>query len=403
MARNLGVLPEGSRLSDYMGVGVVVRTFPYGLVRAVLDQSGRQTRRRRDLPANVMLYFVIVTALYAKSSSREVLRCVVEGLHWLSEPPLAAGGGPKGAKVAKLAGKSGISQARARLGLDPVRRLHDQVVRPIATAQTRRAWYRGWRLVSLDGATLDVGQDPENLRTFGGPGSPGPGRRPRIRFASLVETGTHVLFGSRMGPHAHRDASLAGDVVGQLGDGMLCLAGPRFFDVGLWMKARRRGAELVWRAADAAAVEGASLLPDGSYLAHWSGMEDGRPVRLIDCPAKSGDGGRGPLVTSLIDPQMAVAGDLITAYRERAEAERALDKLRLAVNRSGIVLRSKSPDLVCQEFYAMMMAHFALRNLIHEVDDGNGDLAGDIAPLVADYLLAAAGAGEERDRDICAQ
>ena len=122
------------------------------------------------------------------SSTREVLRCLLEGLRWLW-----------GAEAVKVAGKSGISQARSRLGEAPLRRLYERVVQPIATRSTKGAWYRQWRLVSLDGSCLDVGDTAENGAHFGYPGaSRGESAFPQLRFAALVENGTHVLFGARL-------------------------------------------------------------------------------------------------------------------------------------------------------------------------------------------------------------
>src|SRR5207237_2063397 len=104
-----------------------------------------------------------------------------------------------------VAGNSGISQARTRLGWEPLRQLHDEVVRPVAVAATRGAWYRSWRLVSLDGSTLDVADEKGNNEAFGRPGvSRGESAYPRIRFVSLVENGTHVLLGNQ---NADYDAS----------------------------------------------------------------------------------------------------------------------------------------------------------------------------------------------------
>ena len=97
------------------------------------------------------------------------------------------------------AGKSGISQARTRLGWEPLRQLHDELVKPIAVRSTRGAWYRIWRLVSVDGSTFDVADEKANEDAFSRPGaSRGASVYPQIRFVSLVENGTHVLFGSQM-------------------------------------------------------------------------------------------------------------------------------------------------------------------------------------------------------------
>src|SRR3954467_9747673 len=138
-------LPAGVRLSDHISLGVMAGAFPPDQVRRVLSETGRASERERDLPAQVMVYYAIALALYMGSSTREVLRCLLEGLRWLW-----------GAEAVKVAGRSGISQARTRLGEAPLHRLYEQGVRPIATHATKGAWYRAWRLVSLDGSCLGV-------------------------------------------------------------------------------------------------------------------------------------------------------------------------------------------------------------------------------------------------------
>ena len=161
MARTLATLPEGSRITDYVSLGVITKTFPLERVRAVLASTGKASQRERDLPAHVVVYYAIALALYMQSSYREVLRCLLEGLQWLIEPTLTL----------KVAGHSGISQARTRLGWEPLRQLHDEVVKPIAVAATQGAWYGRWRLVSLDGSTMDVADEQANMQAFGRPGA----------------------------------------------------------------------------------------------------------------------------------------------------------------------------------------------------------------------------------------
>src|SRR4029453_16675349 len=126
-------LPAGIRLSDHISLGVIAKTVPIEEVRQVLAETGKASERERDLPAHVMVYYAIALALYMTSGTREVLRCLLEGLRWLW-----------GAEAVKVAGKSGISQARTRLGEAPLRRLYEQVVHPVATHATKGAWYRPW-------------------------------------------------------------------------------------------------------------------------------------------------------------------------------------------------------------------------------------------------------------------
>ena len=142
MARTLAELPAGSRLTDYISLGVIARFFPVQKIHEVLEETQRASVRERDLPAHVVVYYVIALALYMRSSYREVLRCLLEGVQWLLDPS---------SKV-KVAGKSGISQARSRLGAEPLKKLYDAVATPIAEKRTKGAWYRQWRIVSLDGS-----------------------------------------------------------------------------------------------------------------------------------------------------------------------------------------------------------------------------------------------------------
>ena len=224
MARVPAGLPAGVRLTDHISLGVIARTFPIEEVRRVLAETGKASERERDLPAHVMVYYAVALALYTTASTREVLRCLLEGLRWLW-----------GAEAVRVAGKSGISQARTRLGEAPLRRLYERLARPVATPATRGAWYREWRLVSLDGSCLDVADTAENEAAFGRPGAGrGESAFPQLRFVALVENGTHVLFGARLGGFAEGETTLAHGAVPALGPGMLCLADRQFFGHALW-------------------------------------------------------------------------------------------------------------------------------------------------------------------------
>jgi hypothetical protein len=249
-------LPAGIRLSDHISLGVIAKAFPPSRVRQVLAETGKESERERDLPAQVMVYYAIALALYMTASTREVLRCLLEGLRWLW-----------GAEAVRVAGRSGISQARTRLGEAPLRRLYEQVVHPVATHATKGAWYRTWRLVSLDGSCLDVADTEENRTAFERPGaSRGESAFPQVRFAALVENGTHVLFGARLGSFADGETTLAHAALPSLLPGMLCLADRQFFGHALWQEAATTGADLLWRVKRNLRLPREARLADGSYL-----------------------------------------------------------------------------------------------------------------------------------------
>ena len=315
MARHVASLPAGTRITDYISLGVIAKFFPQEKVHAVLEQTGRASVRERDLPAHVVVYYVIALALYMRSSSREVLRCLLEGVQWLLDPSSAL----------KVAGKSGISQARSRLGAEPVKELYKSVVAPIAERHTKGAWYRAWRLVSLDGSTLDVADTAENEAAYGRPGaSRGATAFPKIRFVALLENGTHVLWSARMADYATDELTLAQEVLPALEQGMLCLADRFFPSYQLWQAAARTGAQLLWRTRQNARLEVDRRLPDGSYLSRlYASTSDRRKqcnaivVRAIDYRLQEVPNAEPVyrLITTILDPQQAPAPELAALER----------------------------------------------------------------------------------------
>ena len=331
----------------------------------MLAQTGKASERERDLPAQVMVYYVIALALYMGSSTREVLRCLLEGLRWLW-----------GGEAVKVAGKSGISQARTRLGEAPLRRLYEALVQPVATRATKGAWYREWRLVSLDGSCLDVADTEANRTVLGGPqASRGESAFPQLRFVSLVENGTHVLFGARLGRYAEGETTLAHAVLAALQPGMLCLADRQFFGHALWRAASATGADLLWRVKHNLRLPREAVLTDGSYLTtvypsdkdrrHRQG---GVRVRVVEYRLEDVAGAEPlhRLATTILDPAKAPAAELAALYHERWEIEGALAELKTQLRGAQVVLRSKTPELVRQEVWGLLLAHFAVRGLMHE-------------------------------------
>lgn len=366
MARTIASLPTGSRITDYISLGVVAKFFPARKVHEILQATNRASIRERDLPAQVVVYYVIALALYMRSSYREVLRCLLEGVQWLLDPSV---------KV-KVAGKSGISQARSRLGAEPLKRLYEAVVAPIAQPETKGAWYRQWRVVSLDGSTLDVADTAENEEAFGRPGaSRGASAFPKIRFVALLENGTHVLWAACMDRYSVDELKLAEAVIPTLRKGMLCLADRFFPSHKLWLAAASTGADLLWRTRSNAILHPDQHLPDGSYLSRiYPSTADRRRdqnaivVRVIDYHLDNLPGAEPVyrLITTVLDHTQAPAEELAALYHQRWEIETAFDELKTHLRGAQIVLRSKTPELVKQEFYGLLMAHFAVRGLMHE-------------------------------------
>jgi hypothetical protein len=299
-------------------------------------------------------------------SYREVLRCLLEGVQWLLGPMAAI----------RVTGKSGISQARTRLGSAPLQQLYNEVVGPIAVKRTKGAWYRRWRVVTLDGSTMDVADTAENVTAFGRPGaSRGSSAYPQLRFVSLVENGSHVLFGTAVDRYSTGESTLAKRVLPALKPAMLCLADRNFFGWALWIQARATGADLVWRIKKNLQLPVQTRHEDGSYQSViYASLRDrrhqtnGLAVRVMDYTLE-GIADAEPiyrLVTTVLDPDAAPATELAALYHERWEIETALDELKTHLRGAQIILRSKTSELVRQEFYGLLLAHFAIRGLMHE-------------------------------------
>jgi|SRR5690349_175182 len=363
MAREVAGLRQGTRATDFVSLGVLGKYVPIEKIEEVLRETGRQSQRHRQLPASLMVYYVLALALYMEVSYGEVLRCLLEGLEWL-------GFSTRGLRQT---GRSSISQARQRLGPEPLRRLYEDLAVPIAEPETQGAWYRHWRLVSLDGSSLDAADTEANVAYFGRPASPRGGQSgfPQMRFVVLAETGTHVLFGAKLGTYRTSEYELAQQVICRLQPGMLCLADRGFYGYELWQKTLETGADLLWRVQKTLRLPVFHALPDGSYLSQLYASKkerlcnQGLCVRVIEYQIEGIDE-RYRLITTLLDPEAAPAGELAKLYHERWEIETAFDELKTHLRGRQVVLRSKTPGLVEQEFYGLLLTHFALRRLMHE-------------------------------------
>ena len=370
MPRSGWVKPEtDQRLSDHISIGVLTRVFPPELVDRVVAEAGRVEQRHRLLPARVVVYYVLAMALFADASYEEVMRALVEGLAWSS-----------GWRQAwEVPAKGSIFKARSRLGREPLRLLFEAVAAPLAIEGTRGAFYRQWRLMSLDGTCLDVADTPANEQEFGRPGSSrreGGGAFPQLRLVALSETGTHAICAVAMGPLSRGENALADELIGELSPGMLCLADRGFYSFARFQKARETGAQLLWRVQRNILLPREQQLSDGSYLTRIYESQgdqragrDGEQVRVIEYQLDDGTSDpeqRYRLLATILEPEQAPARELGVLYHERWEIENALDELKVHQRGPRVVLRSKQPDGVYQEAYGYLCTHYAIRKLMHD-------------------------------------
>ena len=352
MARTRASLPGGLRLSDYLCVGVIARIYPHDAVREALERTGRGSVRRRSLPAEVMVYYVIGMALFRSVSTREVLCCLLEGLRWVS-PEL----------LLRISGKSSISRARSRLGAAPFEALREACVRPLAATSTPGSWYRGLRLVAFDGSTLALPDERENRSHFGLPGtSRGSAGFPKLRLTVLMEVGTRVPIAWCGGPFRETEMAQAEQLVAHLEPGMLLLADRYYCGFPLWSQSVASGAELLWRVKSNMRFPALEHFPDGSWRSVLVGSGKDRRASRGECPVRvftyrlAGVEESFTLATTLLDPAEAPAAELAALYHERWEIETACDEVKTHLLGPGALLRSKTPDLVQQELHGLMLA-----------------------------------------------
>jgi hypothetical protein len=223
---------------------------PERRLAAILTRTDRASQRRRSLPAESVIWLVIAMTLFAADSIPKAWR----RLHPTRE-------GPEPTDAA-------FTQARRRLGVAPLRQLFLETARPMATRQTIGASCRGWRLMGLDGTTLDVPDTPANARTFGRPTTGrAAGAFPQVRLLALCELGTHAICGLAIKPLCHGEPSMVGPLLDQLGPGMLLIWDRGFFSYELIRSVRERGAHLLARVKSNTILEPLRRLGDGSYLA----------------------------------------------------------------------------------------------------------------------------------------
>src|SRR4051795_10118805 len=298
------------------------RLVPEQRLAAILSRCGRASRRRRRLPAESVVWLVVAMALFAADSIPKVWR----RLHPTRDEPEPT--------------DSAFAQARRRLGVAPLRQLFEETARPMATHQTVGAFYRGWRLMGIDGTTLDLPDTSENARTFGRP-TPGraEGAFPRVRLLALCELGTHAVCGLAIKPIRHGESSMVGQLLDHLGPGMLLVWDRGFFSYELIRSVCGRGAHLLARVKSNTVLRPLYRLADGSYVAKiYPGAGDrrhdtrGLMVRVIeythDDPNRPGAGERHRLITDLLNPDDLPASEAPLVYYERWEEESAFDEIK---------------------------------------------------------------------------
>jgi hypothetical protein len=348
----------GVRLTDFLGWGLLGRVFPLGLVGEVLDVCGVNSVRVRRVPASVVVYLCMGLSLWPEAAVEDVFSVLGSGLV----------GGVVGAS------KSSISAARSRVGVGPLKLLCERACVPLLDGSVGLdGFYGGLRLVAVDGSTFDVPDEEANVLAFGYPGSrTGFAGFAKVRCGVLVECGSHAVLAANMGAYRVGEWEVCKPFMSVLSSDMLCLADRGFSGYEHWRTASGSGAQLLWRCRKDRVLPVIESFQDGSFLSalypDTRSRETGDGeirVRVIEYKIKD-----SPylyrLLTTLLDPVTAPANELIEIYHERWNVEEVFDELKTHLTQSRRTFRSKTPSGVHQEFYGWVLAHYAVRWLIHQ-------------------------------------
>jgi hypothetical protein len=366
MARTKALLGAGARLSDYLSASLLARVYPAEQINALLDAQGCNSQRIRSFPAVAGVYYCMALSLYPEAAYEEVFAVIAQGLAWAQSSPVSA-----------QVSKSSISELRSKLGHAPLRALMRQACTPLASPEMHpEAFYAGLRLVAIDGSNFEVPDEVDNVAQFGYPGSrTGHAGYPQAQCAVLVECATHAILDAHIGPYRASEWDVCVPLLDTLRPGMLCLADRGFNGYRYWESAQRSGADLLWRCANNRQLPVVRQLDDGSFLSAIypnqkasRAKEGGRVVRIVEyaLPSLGGEPVRYRLMTSLLDERQAPALELAALYHTRWQVEAVFDELKTHLQQARRVLRSKTPELVRQEFYGWVLAHYAVRWLMHQ-------------------------------------
>lgn len=369
------------RLTDVIGLGVLTRLIDRDTVDEVLAKADRRQIRVRLLPARVVVYLVLALCLFTADGYDEVVRKLTNGLQglriWRDDW--------------KVPSPSAISQARTRLGSAVMAELFKRVCVPVAERATVGGYYQQWRVMAIDGTVLDVPDTDVNAAEFGyySPGTAKQSAFPQVRVVTLVECGTHASVWAEFDGVKTSERVLTERMTAAFTDDMIVLADRGFYSYQLFSTAMDGGAQLLWRISNNLDLPVLEYYHDGSFRSELlpskmkAAIKAGRPpadvdsyripVRVIEYMVKGrGDNETIRLITTIADPQQAPADTLAALYQQRWEHELVFDEIKTHQMNQHRILRSRTPDLVKQEIWALLITHYATQVFITEAADELG-------------------------------
>ncbi|MWA02793.1 IS4 family transposase [Actinomadura sp. LD22] len=375
---------SSAALVEQIGIGVLTRLVSRELVDETVAAAGRREQRVRLLPARVVVYFVMAMALFPGDAYEEVIRKLVHGLRglriWRNEWTVPTSGA--------------VTQARRRLGAQVMRDLFVRVAVPCARRSTPGAWLGRWRLMAIDGFEVEMPDSPSNAERYGYSGKKNndKGVFPKMLVTALAECGTHAVVAAELGAWRDTERALATRVLssGVVAADMLVIGDRGMYSNRHLHLIQDAGAQALLRAPVNVLLPVLRWFDDGSYLSYSTDPNVRTPaasrrlaagtmkvtelpgvyIRVIEYEIPNrGDDELFTLVTTICDPLDAPAVELAAAYHQRWEIETAIGELKTHQKGAGVLLRSKSPEMVEQELWGMLLTHYAIRELMAEAAD----------------------------------
>lgn len=367
MGYRLRELGSESKFSQALSVEALGRAVSQDTIVDVLRATGVQEQRERKLNLTVVVWLVIAMNIYTHQSVGEVMRKLARGLRYIWPDP-----------EYPLPNDAALSYRRYQLGAQPLARLFHQVCRPMTTPQTPGAFLFGWRLMAIDGTTEDVPDTSANAAVFGRHHTGrGASAFPQVQAVYLAECGSHAVIDAGFWP-CHTSERVGGRrMLRAVTPDMLVMIDRGFYEYDMLLGVRQRQAHVLARLPAHVHPKRVQSLVDGTYLADiapsdYHRRKQGEVLRVrvveytITDSALPGYGEVHRLVTSLLDPTTYPALDLVCAYHERWEIELVVDEIDTHQRLSARTLRSLKPVGVIQELYALLIAHYAIRRLMHQ-------------------------------------
>ena len=362
-------LEQTDKMSERVRLRMLEEVYCRELLLACVQHSPKRQQKQRRLQhftALSVVWFLLAMVLWSRLSQGRVWDKLT---HWLQDQF------PQDPQ--EPAGPSALSYQRAILGVEPLQWLFEHGAHVLCRPETEGAWYRGYRLMALDGSLFNVADTTANAQAFGRSCNQyGKGAYPQARAVMLTECGSHATVGLHLGDYNEAEIHGAYALLPRLSRGMFLLHDANFFG-GAYLEAlNAKGVRALFALSSTVAVQRMRNLPDGSYLARLMPqaralypMQRAVWVRIIEyqiTDERLGEPGQVyRLGSTWLNPRTAPAKELLVLYHERWEIEIVIDEIKTHLRVQQKVLRSHTPDGVRQELYALFVVHYAIRALMY--------------------------------------